>query len=67
MTRDRCRQGGRIPRRSCGQAGDASDGPGARLALLRADMALRWETGEKVGASGISSATPTWAKTRSLP
>ncbi|MHB1562245.1 MAG: serine/threonine-protein kinase, partial [Isosphaeraceae bacterium] len=26
------------------------DGPGARLALLRADMALRWEAGERVGA-----------------
>jgi serine/threonine protein kinase/Tfp pilus assembly protein PilF len=24
--------------------------PGARLALLRADLALRWETGERVGA-----------------
>jgi serine/threonine protein kinase/tetratricopeptide (TPR) repeat protein len=33
-----------------GQAGAITDGPGARLALLRADMALRWETGEKVGA-----------------
>ncbi len=33
-----------------GEAGGASDGPGARLALLRADMALRWETGEKVTA-----------------
>lgn len=26
------------------------DGPGARLALLRADMSLRWEAGEQVGA-----------------
>ena len=26
------------------------DGPGARLALLRADMSLRWESGQKVGA-----------------
>ncbi len=33
-----------------GQAGESSDGPGARLALLRADMGLRWETGEKVSA-----------------
>jgi serine/threonine protein kinase/Tfp pilus assembly protein PilF len=33
-----------------GEAGIAGDEPGARLALLRADMALRWETGEKVGA-----------------
>jgi len=33
-----------------GQAGIATELPGARLALLRADMALRWETGEKVGA-----------------
>ncbi len=32
------------------RAGDSSDGPGARLAVLRADMALRWETGEKVPA-----------------
>ena len=31
-------------------AGTAVDGPGARLAMLRADMSLRWETGEKVGA-----------------
>jgi serine/threonine protein kinase/Tfp pilus assembly protein PilF len=29
---------------------DNVDGPGARLALLRADMALRWEAGEKLGA-----------------
>jgi tetratricopeptide (TPR) repeat protein len=42
---------GRTPdlREFLAQAGDA-DGPGARLALLRADMALRWEAGEKVGA-----------------
>jgi eukaryotic-like serine/threonine-protein kinase len=33
-----------------GQAGQSSDGPGARLALLRADMGLRWETGERVSA-----------------
>ena len=33
-----------------GELGASSDGPGARLALLRADMTLRWETGEKVGA-----------------
>jgi eukaryotic-like serine/threonine-protein kinase len=33
-----------------GQAGAVTDAPGARLALLRADMGLRWETGEKVGA-----------------
>ena len=26
------------------------DGPGARLAVLRADLSLRWEAGEKVGA-----------------
>ena len=32
-----------------GEAGSAVDGPGARLAVLRADMSLRWETGEKVG------------------
>ena len=31
------------------QAGDVG-GAGARLALLRADMALRWEAGEKIGA-----------------
>ena len=31
-------------------AGTAVDGPGARLALFRADMTLRWEAGEKVGA-----------------
>jgi serine/threonine protein kinase len=28
---------------------DGLDRPGARLALLRADLALRWEAGEKVG------------------
>ena len=33
-----------------GELGASSDGPGARLALLRADMTLRWETGEKIGA-----------------
>jgi serine/threonine protein kinase len=33
-----------------GQAGIVLDEPGARLALLRTDMILRWETGEKVGA-----------------
>ncbi len=33
-----------------GQAGESSDRPGARLALLRADMGLRWETGEKISA-----------------
>ena len=33
-----------------GQAGAITDGPGARLALLRADMTLRWETGERIGA-----------------
>jgi eukaryotic-like serine/threonine-protein kinase len=33
-----------------GQAGAVTDGPGARLALLRADMTLRWETGERIGA-----------------
>src|SRR5262245_26594311 len=31
-------------------AGDATDEYGSRLALLRTDMMLRWETGEKVGA-----------------
>src|SRR5262245_12021867 len=31
-------------------AGFTVDGPGARLALLRADLALRWEAGEKIGA-----------------
>jgi len=33
-----------------GQARTPMDEPGARLALLRADMTLRWESGEKVGA-----------------
>jgi eukaryotic-like serine/threonine-protein kinase len=32
------------------RAGMAVDGTGAQLAILRADMALRWDTGEKVGA-----------------
>ena len=32
-----------------GEAGSALEGPGARLAVLRADMSLRWETGDKVG------------------
>jgi tetratricopeptide (TPR) repeat protein len=31
-------------------AGTTVDGPGARLALLRADLSLRWESGEKLGA-----------------
>ena len=31
-------------------AGTAVDGTGARLAILRTDMALRWDVGEKVGA-----------------
>jgi eukaryotic-like serine/threonine-protein kinase len=31
-------------------AGTAADGKGARLAILRTDMALRWDVGEKVGA-----------------
>jgi eukaryotic-like serine/threonine-protein kinase len=31
-------------------AGAAVDGPGARLAILRADMTLRWDAGEKVEA-----------------
>ncbi|HZW30453.1 MAG TPA: protein kinase [Isosphaeraceae bacterium] len=31
-------------------AGASVDGAGARLALLRADMTLRWEAGERVGA-----------------
>ena len=31
-------------------AGTAVDGKGARLAILRTDMALRWDVGEKVGA-----------------
>ena len=31
-------------------AGSAVDGKGARLAILRTDMALRWDVGEKVGA-----------------
>jgi eukaryotic-like serine/threonine-protein kinase len=30
-------------------AGTTVDGPGARLALLRADLSLRWESGDKVG------------------
>ncbi len=29
-------------------AGTSVDGTGARLAVLRADMTLRWDTGEKV-------------------
>lgn len=40
-------------------AGGNGDGPGARLALLRTDMALRWESGEKVGCNGTSITTPT--------
>jgi eukaryotic-like serine/threonine-protein kinase len=31
-------------------AGTAVDGKGARLAILRTDMSLRWDVGEKVGA-----------------
>ncbi len=31
-------------------AGASADEAGARLALLRADLSLRWEAGEKVGA-----------------
>jgi len=43
---------GRKPdfREFLGQAGASIDGAGARLALYRADMTLRWEAGEKVGA-----------------
>ncbi len=32
------------------RSGETGDGPGARLAVLRTDMALRWETGEKLTA-----------------
>jgi serine/threonine protein kinase/predicted Zn-dependent protease len=32
------------------EAGTALDGPGARLAILRSDMTLRWDCGEKVDA-----------------
>ena len=32
-----------------GEIGSPVDGPGVRLAVLRADMSLRWETGDKVG------------------
>ncbi len=31
-------------------AGASAGGPGARLALLRADLSLRWEAGDKAGA-----------------
>jgi serine/threonine protein kinase/lipoprotein NlpI len=36
------------PRAFLGAEGAAVDGPGARLAVLRTDMSLRWEAGEKV-------------------
>ena len=36
------------------EAGTAADRTGARLALLRADMTLRWDSGEKVGAAVVS-------------
>ena len=39
-------------------AGTAVDGTGARLAVLRADMTLRWETGEKVGSPVVSRPLP---------
>ncbi len=38
------------PQTFLGAASASIDGPGARLALLRADMSLRWEAGERVGA-----------------
>ena len=44
------RKAARISTIFLGQAGSAERRTGRRLALLRADMALRWETGEKVGA-----------------
>ncbi len=39
-------------------AGASIDGAGARLALLRADLSLRWEAGEKVGARWYLSRHP---------
>ena len=47
---DHGRKAAESPACSWARPATSSDGPGARLALLRADMALRWETGEKVGA-----------------
>jgi len=37
---------------------EAARCPGARLALLRAEMGLRWEAGEKVGASWFRTRYP---------
>ena len=37
-------------RRFLSDAGTAVEGTGVRLAILRADMTLRWDVGEKIGA-----------------
>ena len=47
---DRARHDGPTSANSWARPAPPCDEPGARLALLRADMTLRWETGEKVGA-----------------
>ncbi len=41
------------------ESAGGGDGVGARLALLRTDLSLRWESGEKVGRNGTSTTTPT--------
>ena len=64
----RGRLAGRRTRRTAPDPGDflrrrrEARRPGARLALLRADLALRWEAGDRVGVEWyLRPVSPTWA------